>query len=176
MSLWRQITRGFRVLGNRKGSDQEIADEVNHYLDEATAAYLQKGLSAQEARRAATLDMGPATSVREQVRSYGWENLLDSLVADLRYAARKLTANPGFTVVSVFTLALGIGASTAIFSVVDAVLLRSLPYPNPGQIVRIWEQSPSGHRMSLADANFADFRAQNTTFSSLAEYAFWLAS
>jgi predicted permease len=68
------------------------------------------------------------------------------------------------------TLALGIGASTTIFSVVDAVLLRPLPYPNPQQIIRVWEQAPDGHRMSLADPNFEDFRAQNHTLSGLAEY------
>lgn len=171
MSLWRQFTRGLRALGNRKATDQETDDEVNHYLDEATAALIAKGLSPDEARRAARLELGGATAVREQVRGYGWENRVDILFADLRYAARTLVRNPGFTAVSILTLGLGIGASTAIFSVVDAVLLRALPYPNPQRIVRVWEQAPNGHQMNLADPNFDDFRTQNNTFADLAVYS-----
>lgn len=176
MSLWRQFTRGLRVLGNRKAADQEIADEVSHYLEEATAAFVSRGLPPDEARRAARLELGGTTVVREQVRGYGWENGVDILIADLRYAARGLVGNPGFTAVSILTLGLGIGASTTIFSVVDAVLLRALPYPNPEKIVRVWEQTPKGSRLNLAGLNFDDFRTQNNTFSHLAAYGFGLSS
>jgi predicted permease len=176
MSLWRQFTRGLRVLGNRKAADREIADEVGHYLEEATAALVAGGLAPDEARRAASLEMGNAPAVREQVRGYGWENTIDNLFAELRYATRRLSGNPGFAAVSILTLALGIGASTAIFSVVDAVLLRPLPYPNPEKIVRVWEQAPDGHRMNLADPNFDDFHTQNDTFANLAAYEYGLSS
>jgi len=98
------------------------------------------------------------------------------MLNDVRYAVRTLSKTPGFTAVAVVTLALGIGASTAIFSVVDAVLLRALPYPNPQQIVRVWEQAPDGHRMNLADPNFDDFRTQNNTFADLAVYGDGLTS
>jgi predicted permease len=101
---------------------------------------------------------------------------MDSLWQDIKYALRTLIKRPGFTLIAIVTLSLGIGASTAIFSVVDAVLLRALPYPNPQQIVRVWEQAPNGHRMELADPNFDDFRAQNNTFASLAGYGFGLSS
>jgi putative ABC transport system permease protein len=101
---------------------------------------------------------------------------MDSLWQDIKYALRTLIKRPGFTIIVIVTLALGIGASTAIFSVVDAVLLRALPYPNPQQIVRVWEQAPNGHRMDLAAPNFDDFRAQNNTFVSLASYGFGLSS
>jgi predicted permease len=101
---------------------------------------------------------------------------VDIFLADLRYTARRLAGNPGFTAVSILTLALGIGASTAIFSVVDAILLRSLPYPDPQKIVRVWEQARDGHRTNLADPNFDDFRAQNTTFATLAAYGYQLSS
>jgi putative ABC transport system permease protein len=176
MSLWRQFTRGLQRLGNRKATDREIADEVSEYLEEATAAFVSKGLPPDEARRAARLELGSATAVRERVRGYGWENRIDLLFADLRYAVRGLTGNPGFTAVSIVTLALGIGASTAIFSVVNAVLLSALPYRDPQKIVRVWEQAPNGHRMNLAQSNFDDFRTQNNTFASLAEYEYGLSS
>jgi predicted permease len=96
---------------------------------------------------------------------------METLLGELRHGLRILTRSPGFAVIAVLTLALGIGASTAIFSVVDAVLLRALPYPNPQQIVRVWEQAADGHRMNLSDPNFDDLRDQNNTFSSLAAYA-----
>ncbi len=101
---------------------------------------------------------------------------METLLRELRYSLRTLTKSPGFAVIAVLTLALGIGASTAIFSVVDAVLLRALPYPNPQTIVRVWEQAPDGHRMNLAGPNFDDFVAQNNTFASLAAYAYGLSS
>ena len=93
-----------------------------------------------------------------------------SFLQDLRYAVRMLAKNPGFTAVAVLTLALGIGATTSIFSVIYGVLLKPLPYPNPSQIVRLWEQDPAGHRMNFADPNFEDVRAQNHTLQGVAEY------
>jgi len=89
MSVWRQFTRGVRVLFNRGTTDQEVADEVANYLDEATAALMARGLSPEDARRAATLELGNVTAVREQVRGYRWENAVETLVADLRYAGRR---------------------------------------------------------------------------------------
>src|SRR5579862_6985184 len=101
---------------------------------------------------------------------------METLFRELRYGARTLIRSRGFATIAVLTLALGIGASTAIFSVIDAVLLRALPYPHPEQIVRVWEESPNRHRMNLANLNFEDFRAQNTTFSELVVYSFGLSS
>ena len=101
---------------------------------------------------------------------------MQTLLRELRHGSRILTRSPGFAAIAVLTLALGIGASTAIFSVVDAVLLRALPYPHPQKIVRVWEQAPDGHRMNLADPNFEDFHAQNNTFAHLAVYSDWPSS
>jgi len=97
---------------------------------------------------------------------------MEVLLRELRYGFRILTRSPAFSAIAVLTLALGIGASTAIYSVVDAVLLRPLPYPQPQQLVALWENAPGHERMDLADANFADFRAQNHTLTALAEYSY----
>ena len=132
MSLWRQLTHGLRVLTHRSAADQEVTDEAQHYLEQATAAHIARGLSPDDAPRRAA-ETGQHNGVREQVRDYGWENAIGTLLADLRYAARRLRSNPGFAAVSVITLALGIGASTAIFSAVNPILFEPLPYPNPAK-------------------------------------------
>ena len=95
---------------------------------------------------------------------------METLIQDLRYSIRALVKNPAFTLIAVLILALGIGASSAIFSVVDAVLLRPLPYPNPQRIVTVWEKEADGHRTRLADPNFLDFRSQNHTLQGLATF------
>src|SRR5256885_4879372 len=95
---------------------------------------------------------------------------------DVRYGLRILAKNPGFTAVTVLTLALGIGATTAIFSVVYGVLLRPLPYTKPEQIVRLWEVNATGQHVSFADPNFADVRSQARSLQGLAEYAAALQS
>ena len=152
MSFWRQLAHGLRALVNPRAADQDISDEVENYLQQSAAALEASGLSADEARRAARLDLGNATVVREQVRSYGWENAIASLLSDLRYAVRRLRGNPGFTTVSVLTLAVGIAASTAIFSVIEGVLLKPLPYPQSGQIVALRHTAPGVH---IDDLNLA---------------------
>src|SRR5438309_1969876 len=101
---------------------------------------------------------------------------METLLRELRYGLRMLARSRGFAAVAILTLGLGIGASTAIFSVVDAVLLRALPYPNPQKLVRVWEQAPDGHRINFADPNFEDFRTQNNTFADLAVYGYGLSS
>src|SRR5690349_2115901 len=137
MFLWRQLTRGLRALHNRAATDRDVADEVEDYVEHAATAYMARGLSPRDARRAARLDVGNVTVAREQVRSYGWENAIETLVADLRFAARRLRSNPGFSIVAVSTLALGIGATTAIFSAVNPILFESLPYPQADRIAMI---------------------------------------
>src|SRR2546427_10646193 len=107
MSLWRQVSRGLRALFNRKAADQEIADEIAHFLDESAATFAARGLAREEAVRAARLELGGATAVHEQVRGYGWENAMDTLFSDLRYAARRLARNRSFVAISILTLGPG---------------------------------------------------------------------
>jgi putative ABC transport system permease protein len=92
---------------------------------------------------------------------------MDSFFQDLRYGVRTLLKSPGFVVASVMTLALGMGLATAIFSVVDAVLIKRLPSKDPDRIVAVWEKTPEGHRNSVSSAEFIDWRNQNQVFDSL---------
>ncbi len=144
MSLWRQLTRGLRALTHPDAADRDVADEVQDYLEHATAELERGGLSSDAARRAARVEFGNQTAIREQVRSYGWERLFEALASDLHSAARHLLHNPGFALVSILTLALGIGASTAIFSAVNPILFQPLPYPHTDRLMLIQEMGTNG--------------------------------
>src|SRR6201981_998926 len=167
--FWQSIQRLLSFF-RRAQLDRDLDVEMSSHLELAIEENLRRGLSPAEARRQALLRFGGPQQAKEQHREARSLPFLEPLLQDLRYSFRVLRKSPGFTAIAVLTLALGIGASTSIFSVVDAVLLRPLPYPNPQQVVRVWEQAPDGRRMSLADPNFEDFRAQNHTLSGLALY------
>ncbi len=167
MSLWRQLARWLRVLTNRRAADEDVADEVEHYLAQAAAESVASGLSPEEARRAAQLEFGNTMLLREQVRSYGWENAARAFFADLRYAARQLRKSPAFAAVSVITLALGLGACTAIFSAVYPVLFAPLPYPQPGRIMMIWD-SNEGERSAVTFHTYREVARRNHCFESIA--------
>ena len=137
MSLWRHLRHGARGLADGTTADRETADEVEHFLSEAAAELEAHGVSPREARRLARLQAGNPVVIREQVRSYGWENIVESFVGDLVYATRMLLRSPGFAIVAVLTLALGIGAGTAMFSAARPVLFEPLPYPDANRIVSV---------------------------------------
>jgi putative ABC transport system permease protein len=173
MSLWRQFTRGLRALTNRRAADQDVDDEVQQYLDDTTAALVASGLSPMDARRAARLELGNVTVVREQLREYGWENLIRTFVADLRYAARQLRKNPGFALTAIVILALGIGASTAIFSAVNPILFEPLPYPHPGRVMMIWEMPKGGPPLDVSFGSFHGLAERSHSFDAMAVTEPW---
>ena len=169
MSLFRQVKRGLRALFNRQAADRDIADEIAHYLGESTASFTASGHSPDEALRAARLELGSTTAVHEQIRGYGWENALDTFFSDLRYAARRLGGNPSFTAINILTLGLGIGASAAIFTLIERVLLQPLPYAQSGQLVALVHTAPGVNikQLGLSASLYYTYREENRVFQDV---------
>jgi predicted permease len=172
VALWRQITYGFRALLHRNQRDRDVADEVDQYYDDAAAELIARGMSPEQAARAARIDAGSITAARDRARSYGWENAVAGFFADLRFALRQLRRHPAFAVTAALTLALGIGANTAIFTVVESVLLAPLPYPSSASIGVInthW--TDTGHTsLRVTGPDGSDIRDQSKSFAAVSLY------
>jgi putative ABC transport system permease protein len=172
MSFWRFFSLGMGSLLHRQRREREIDDEVLQFYDEAIVAYRERGLSEEEARREVRRDLGSPEVACEQVSSYGWENTVRSFAADLVFAGRQLRRNPGFTAISIVTLALGIGASTAIFSAINPILFKPLPYPEPDRVLMVWGTS-EGSRSEMAFGNWLELRERSHSFRATAIFEPW---
>ncbi|HWZ54080.1 MAG TPA: ABC transporter permease [Candidatus Acidoferrales bacterium] len=154
----------------RKKWEQDASDELRFHIEQQTGANIAAGMAPDEARREAALQFGAVEGVKEDCREQRRGFWLETIAADARYAFRMMRKNPGFAAIAILTLALGIGANTAIFSVVYAVLLKPLPYADPSQLVLVTEAKPQeGVELTgTSYPNFEDWRAQNNVFSELA--------
>src|SRR5437773_6695840 len=137
MALLHRLASIVRWLVHRNRVEQDLNDELQVFLDMAAADKVRDGALSAEARRLAILDLGGIEQTKERVRTYRHGALVDDLGRDIRYAFRMFTKHPGFTFVVVLTLALGIGANTALFSLIDALMLRWLPVRNPQELVQL---------------------------------------
>jgi predicted permease len=170
MSLLRTIAGGLRLLFRKKRLDKELDEELNGFLEMAAEEKMKQGMSRKDALRAVRFEWGSLEVTKEVVRSAGWESLVETCWQDLRFAARMLRKNPGFTAVAILTLALGIGTSTAVFSIVDAVLLRDLPYKDGTRLAAVWctEIGQPGTKIFASYRDFEEFEDHSRSFEGLA--------
>jgi predicted permease len=169
----RGVVDGMARLFGKARAERELDDELRHYLSLAVDEKVRAGLSRAEAERIARVEMGGIEATKERVRSGGWEARVETFVQDARYALRGLRRNPAFTAIAILTLALGIGANTAMFSVVSAVLLRPLPYRDANAVALIWTDDVRRglHREATAYPTITDWRSENRSFVDVAYYS-----
>src|SRR5262249_8122888 len=146
--------------------DAELRFHIQAYADDL----IRDGASSDEALRRARLAFGGVDRAKDECRDARGVSLIDSLIQDIRYGARILRKNPGFTVVAVLTLGLGIGANTAIFTVINSVLLNPLPYRDPEGLVVMWERTPQLPSMMVSYPDYLDWKAQNHVFEEIAVF------
>jgi predicted permease len=173
MSIWRHLSRGMRALRGRAQPEDEIDEEVRDFFERARADLVRQGYSLAEAARAVRRELGDVSRASEDLREYGWENVAEATAVDLAYALRRLRQSPTFALVAVLTLALGIGASTAIFSAVSPILLEPLPYPNANRIVMLTDRTDDGAPLDTTYGTFVELGARGNAFDELAVAQRW---
>ena len=173
MNWLRELARRLRMLMHRRQFDADLEEEMQLHLELRQQEHLESGMTSDSARAAARRRFGNVTALREKSHmAWGWE-WFEHLAVDVRHSLRLLRKSPGFTLVAVLTLALGIGANAAIFSVVNGILLRPLPYHAPNRLTVVWEKNSDGTPDNVGYATYLDWKAQNHTFEQLALYASW---
>jgi putative ABC transport system permease protein len=174
MRWWNELKYLVRKL-NRGRAERELEEEIGTHLEMETQEKINDGLSLEEALYAARRAFGSVALATEDSRAWWGFGMLEEVCQDLHYGARMLVKQPGFTFIAILTLALGIGANTAIFSVVNAVLLRPLPFQEPERVVMVWNKGAAaagGDRTPLAVADLFDWRAQSHAFDGIAAFQY----
>jgi predicted permease len=164
---WRRLAFFFR----RGQFQRELKEEMDDHVRMKVKDLTDEGMPSEEARNASRREFGNALLLREESRDPWGFRWLETLIQDIRYGVRQLRRSPGFTVVAVLTLAVGIGGTTAIYSVVDGVLLQPLPYPQPSRLVEVAFTRPGKSHVGLSQADYLVFRGQSRTFQDLSMYA-----
>jgi predicted permease len=190
MSLLRSIAGGLRLLFRKEQVSQELDEELNGFLEMAAEEKMKQGMSRKDALRAVRLERGNLEVAKEVIRTAGWESFVETCWQDLRFGWRLLRKSPGFTTVAVLSLALGIGANTAIFTLIDAILFRMLPVKNPQELALLqwsvplerglhniwydgnsWPENSKEVGFSFSYPAFQQLRARNQVLSGLFAFA-----
>jgi hypothetical protein len=162
-----------KQLFSRRRLYNDLSDEMRAHLEEKVEELVAGGMPRKEAIAAARREFGNVTLAEEDSRAvWRWPSLEDFFM-DIRYGARMLRQNPAFTAVAVLTLALGIGANTAIFSVVNGVLVKPLPFPKQDQLLMLWEKDKDGLRSNTSWATYMDWNRENHSFTGIAAISLW---
>ncbi len=169
MRRLRSVPAGFLALFRKEKSEQDLREELSFYLEASAQEKIRAGMGEEEARRAARLELGNPETIKEEVRAAAWENTLEIYWQDLRYGFRTLRKSPGFTLVAVATLALGIGANAALFSIVNTVLLQPLPFKDPARLMMLYEGLPQvgSPKIPFSTPDFTMVRGGQKSFESV---------
>ena len=172
MNFFRHLSAGLRALFRKDKAESDLTEELNSYLQNAAEAKIGAGVTPEEAIRSARLELGSMETVKHEVRAVGWEFAFDVFIQDVRFGVRMLRKSPLFTAVAVMAIAIGIGANTAMFSLVDAILLRPLPYPDPDRLMIAGTHERGGSGMSpMGTADFLAWRDHQQSFEQVAVLA-----
>ena len=170
--MLRQIKHKARALGDHTGMDRELDSEVTFHLEMETQKNIRQGIPPDEARALALRSFGPMTRHKEEARDARGVSWLEELMKDVRYGIRQLTKNPGFAAMAILTLGLGIGSNTAIFSVINGVLLKPLPYEHGDRLVLLQQSAPLNNQptVGVSIKELYDYREQLASFDGLVEF------
>ncbi|MBS1802960.1 MAG: ABC transporter permease [Acidobacteria bacterium] len=159
-----------RALLHHNEVESELDEELRFHFDREVQKHIARGMSHEQARRAARMEFGGQEQIKEDCREARGTSFIELTLDDAKYAIRQLIGNPTFSVVMILTLALSIGANSAIFSVINGVLLKRLPYPEPERLVRIFLSNNEYPKFPLNPWDFLDFRARNHSFDAIAAF------
>ena len=173
MTIWSRLRSWLRALLRRSQMESEMDAELRFHMETYAEDLVRSGMAREEATRRARLEFGGVERVKEEGREARGVNLVESLLRDLRYGTSNMLRTPGFTAITVLTLALGIGATTAIFSAVNPILFESLPYPRPERIMVISEFGADSSRTRVAFHTYRELAARSRSFETLAVTKIW---